>query len=80
MGYDFSETEKELINMLRNIIHDEDSFVGNMLALTVNQEDSDGNCRQLIDFLKENPKATYDDVMQKVDEILGIEDPFGDEE
>ncbi|MDE6474770.1 MAG: hypothetical protein K2L70_06695 [Clostridia bacterium] len=74
MGYEFSEAEKELINIMRNIEMEEDSFVGNMLALTVNQDDPDGNCRQMTEFLKNNPNAAYDDIMRKVDEIIGIGD------
>ena len=80
MGFEFSEAEKELINIMRNIEMEEDSFVGNMLALTVNQDDPDGNCRQMTEYLKNNPNATYDDVMRKVDEIIGIGDILYDDE
>ncbi|MDE6474769.1 MAG: hypothetical protein K2L70_06690 [Clostridia bacterium] len=78
MGYEFSEAEKELINIMRNIEMEEDSFVGIMLALTVNQDDPDGNCRQMSEYLKANPDATYDDVKVKEYEILDLYDPFAD--
>lgn len=76
----FTETEKELMSLLKKVITNEDSFVGTMLALTVKQSDPEGNCKQMIDFLKNNPQATYDETMIKINEILGIEDPFADDD
>ena len=78
--YKPTEAEKELSKLLLKIIHHKDTYVGTMLMLTVNQDDPDGNCRKLIDFINENPDVGYDEVMDKVDEILGIQDPFEGEE
>lgn len=75
-----TKTEQKLGDMLRKIDLDDDDYVGIMLALTVDQEDIDGNCQQMIDFLESNPNATYEEIFDKEDEILGIEDPFDDEE
>lgn len=77
---ELSATEKELCSLLKKIIKDRDTFIGTMLMLTVDQPDPDGNCQQLIDFIKNNPDAGYDEVMDKVDEIMGIEDPFDGED
>ena len=78
MGYKFSEAEKELINIMRNIEMEEDSFVGIMLALTVNQDDPDKNCQQMAEYLKANPNASYADIKVKEYEILDLYDPFAD--
>ena len=47
-----------------------DTFVGTILMLRVNQSDPDENCRKLIDFLKDNPTADCDIILEKVDEII----------
>lgn len=71
-----SETGKTLCRLLKRIVTHEDTFVGTILMLTVNQADPDGNCQQLIDFINNNPDAGYYEVLRKADEIVGIEEPF----
>lgn len=78
--YKPTKNEDELCDLLKKIIKDSDTFVGTMLMLTVNQPDPDGNCKQLLDFIKNNPDAGYDEVLDKADEIMDIEDPFADED
>ena len=75
-----TETEQKLGDMLRKIEMRDDEYVCTMLALTVDQEDVDGNCQQMIDFLESNPNATKVEIFEKEDEILGIEDPFANED
>ncbi len=65
-----SEAEKELCTLLKAFIKDRDTFVGTILMLRVNQSDPDENCRKLIDFLKDNPTADCDIILEKVDEII----------
>lgn len=77
---ELTEIQKELARTVRPILNDNDTYIGTMLMLTVNQPDPDKNCRELLDFIKNNPKAGYDEVMDKADEIVGIENPFADEE
>ena len=74
------DIQDELAQELLSIMTDKDTYVGTMLMLTVNQPDPDGNCRELLEFIRANPNAGYDEVMDKADEIVGIEDPFADEE
>ena len=66
--------------MLREKLNDDDAYLGTMLALIVSQPDPDGNCRQLMDYMRENPYASYDEILLKSDQIIGIEDPFGDDD
>ncbi len=75
-----TETEQKLGDMLRKIVTDDDEYVGTMLALTVDQEDVDGNCQKMIDFLESNPNPSRDNFYDKFYEILGIEVPFDDED
>ena len=65
---------------MRGILTDDEEYVCTMLELTVDQEDVDGNCQQMIDFLEANPNPLRDDFYGKLNEILGIEDPFPDED
>lgn len=74
------DIQDELAKELLSVIFDKDTYVGTMLMLTVNQTDPDGNCRKLLEFIRANPNVGYDEVMDKVDEIMGIEDPFADED
>ena len=68
-----NQIEKELCSELKKIIiNDEDTFVGTMLMLIVNQPDPDGNCKKLLDFIRNTPNVSYDEVMDKADEIVGI--------
>jgi len=75
-----TETQKELGRIIRPILKDDDTYIGTMLMLTVNQPDADKNCQELLDFIQSNPNAGYDEVMDKVDEIMDIENPFTDED
>ena len=75
-----TEIQKELGRAVRPILKDDDTYVGTMLMLTVNQPDPDGNCRKLLEFIRANPNVGYDEVMAKSDEIMGIEDPRADED
>lgn len=74
------DIQDELAQELLSIIGDKDTYVGTMLMLTVNQPDPDGNCSKLLEFIRANPNAGYDEVMDKADEIIGIEDPFAETE
>ena len=70
---ELSKVEKELCAELKKIIiDDEDTFVGTMLMLIVDQPDPEGNCKKLLDFIRDNPNVGYDEVMDKADEIVGI--------
>lgn len=68
--------ENALIKLLRDKVLsgvlEKDSFIGTMLALTVNQEDPEENCKEMYDFLKKYPNAKYDDIWDKTHDILGI--------
>lgn len=75
-----TEIQEELGRVVRPILNDKDTYVGTMLMLTVNQPDPDGNCRRLLEFIRANPNAGYDEIMDKADEIVGIEDPFAGED
>ena len=66
--------------MLREKLNDDDAYIGTMLALIVNQPDPDGNCRKLLEYIRESPQAGNEDILLKSDEIVGIEDPFGDDD
>ena len=79
MSKKLSPKGKELCRKLRKILTD-DEYVCTMLALYVNQEDPDRNYQQMIGFLEANPNATKEEIFDKEDEILGIEDPFPDED
>lgn len=72
---ELSATEKELCAYLKRIVHDEDSFLGIMFALIVDQKDTEENCRRLLDFLKDNPGAGYRDVINEVNEIMSDKEP-----
>lgn len=67
-----SEKGHELGKILREYIEDQDTFVGTMLMLTVDQPDPDFNYQKLIDFIKSNPNVSYDEIMDKADEIVGL--------
>lgn len=74
-----TETQKDLGYAVRSKIRDKDTFIGTMLMLTVDQPDPDGNCRKLLEFIRLNPNVGYDEIMDKADEIMDIEDPFTDD-
>ena len=63
--------EKLLAEILRERLS-KDDFIGTLLMLIVNQESHEDNCKELYEFLKKNPNASHDDVMEKADEIVGI--------
>ncbi len=71
-----TKTENELCELLKRFTKDRDAFTCTMLVLRAGQKDPDENCRKMIKFLQANPNAGYDAVLSKVDEILGLEDPF----
>lgn len=75
-----TEIQKKLGYAVRSIIRDKDTFIGTMLMLTVNQPDPDGNCRKLLEYIQANPNVGYDEVMNKADEIVGIENPCVDDD
>lgn len=68
--------ENALIKLLRDKVSsgiiEKDVFIGEMLALTVNQEKPEENCKELYDFLLQNKNATSVDICDKVDSIIGI--------
>lgn len=68
-----TEVQRELGRVVRPILNDDETYVGTMLMLTVNQPDPDGNCRKLLEFIRANPNVGYDEVMDKADEIVGLE-------
>ena len=72
--------QKELASVLRERLNDDEAYLGTMLALIVNQTSPDENCRMLLDFIRENPQAGYDEILLKSDDIIGIEDPFADDD
>lgn len=66
---------------------DEDSYICTMLALMQDKEDSEKNCKELYEYMQNNPDANYDAIMDKSFDIQGIyidEDddtlPYYDEE
>ena len=63
--------EKLLANVLRDKLEKE-SFIGTMLALVVNQEEPEKNCKELYEYLQQKQNVTYDEIYEKTDEILGI--------
>ncbi len=65
--------QSDCAKLIRRIIKDDDAYVGTMLMLIVDQQEPDNNCRQMIEFLNQNPNAGYDEVMEKADLIVGIE-------
>ncbi len=65
--------QSECAKLIRRIIKDDETYVGTMLMLIVDQQDPDNNCRQMVDFLNQNPNADYDEIMEKADLIVGIE-------
>lgn len=68
-----SQIQKELcLELKKIIIDDEDTYIGTMLMLIVKQNDPDGNCKELLDFIRNTPNVSYDEVMDKADEIVGI--------
>lgn len=69
---ELSKYEALLIPILREKLKEE-SFIGTMLALVVDQEDWDDNCKQMYEFLQEHPDATHEEIRDKQDKILGIE-------
>lgn len=71
-------TQKELADILRVKLNDDDAYLGTMLALIAGQPDADKNCTELLKFMRENPDASYEQILLKSDDILGIEDPFKD--
>lgn len=72
--------QKELAAILREKLNDDDAYIGTMLALISNQPSPDDNCRELLEFIRENPQVGYDEILLKSDEIIGIEDPFADDD
>lgn len=76
--YILGKYEAELCKLLKKIIVDKDDFVATMLFLTAGRPDPEMNCKQLIDFIKNNPNVDYEMILNKTDEILGIEEPFED--
>lgn len=67
-----SKKGHKLCAALRGFIDDEVSFVSTMLALTINQDNPDENYQEMLDYLKKHPNATFDDIRDKQDEILGV--------
>ncbi len=68
--------EKALARVLREKVKSEelrqDSYVCMMLALIVDREDPEENCKELYEFLQKNPDATIEDIWEKQNEILGV--------
>lgn len=76
----YTEAEKQLSDILLERISDTDDYVCIMLCLEYEQENPDENYWGMIRFLEEYPNATVEDIYDKLDEIMGIGDPFADEE
>lgn len=68
--------ENALIKLLRERVLrgtlEKEIFIGEMLALTVNQEDPEENCKEMYEYLQQNKNATTEDICSKVSEIKGI--------
>ena len=80
MDTQLTEIQLELAKLLRKILNDDGAYICTMLRFIVNQPDTDKKCGELLKFIQTNPNAGYDDIMLKADEIMGIEDPFSDNE
>ena len=76
----FTKYEDLLAKALRAKIANDDTYIGSMLAMIVDHDDSDEICRKLYEFIQNNPTATEEEILDKQNEILGFEDPFADDD